>query len=800
MPRHRLDPHSDPVRCLLRMASWWTVVLILQIGALWEYTGATSCTTDDTCYSSLHVAGTCTSGVCDCESGLVSTRTGCIGEVMPKIDVLPKLGPSTTDSYATMSIGSGEVLVGKDIKLVCNPNYGDGTFVWTKDNTPLTDKINSELILTSVITANTGDYRCKIKFTTGDFETAFSAPVKVSVIDGVATNFAIAPQVVGMPARAFAGATLNLKCVNIPSGLTLTYQWFVGGAVALGSSGDSLSVATPSTATKYKCVISTTDTIKPTGLPATSAEVTSPTIASAIAGVFLSNMDPSNPPADPNGPRPDVPPIAYAEAGSTVTVFCAINDTDLIVSASDITNYVWKKNGSPITGKNTVSFTTNSLSDSDNGAYTCSATVKGVVYTSKSVQLVVEPKLIERVTIDVYPTKPVLGGFVYMYCLVRTTDPRRVTYTWKKGGNTLFNITDEALQINGLTAADNGVYSCEARVGLDSDSNTYTLNAKNLTTETPVVTSDCENDLFGVGNTYTLTCGEDYDFPYLTYRWYIGGSKVPDKTSLNYEITVKPGTTKYTCDITLGSDISKTSSDLTVVAKQMIDIVVNVGPVELDSAQQYQPVTGTNATLTCLATTADGASGAPTYKWEKGATLLSSTSGLTVAVTATVDGVYKCTATMGDETLTVTVNVAHSDNIQTPTINTTADTYDADSKESYSEGADYELTCETASYSPDMQYVWTKNSVTVGTSRVYKITNANKTPATGDSGTYICTVKLGAKSATSAAKSITIGAKGQPCQYTDDCDGEEFRSVCEKTAVCVLLATHKRETHVLDKE
>lgn len=102
----------------------------------------------------------------------------------------------------------------------------------------------------------------------------------INISDGSTSNFTIAPQVIGMPARAFSGATFNLKCVNIPSGLTLTYQWFVGGSA--GSTSDSLSATTLAASTKYSCKISTTDTITPTtptGLPVTSAEVTSPTLA-----------------------------------------------------------------------------------------------------------------------------------------------------------------------------------------------------------------------------------------------------------------------------------------------------------------------------------------------------------------------------------------------------------------------------------------------------------------------------------------------------------------------------------------
>lgn len=58
-----------------------------------------------------------------------------------------------------------------------------------------------------------------------------------------------------------------------------------------------------------------------------------------------------------------------------------------------------------------------------------------------------------------------------------------------------------------------------------------------------------------------------------------------------------------------------------------------------------------------------------------------------------------------------------------PVISTTADTYSSGpSLKSYSEGGNYKLTCLTDSYSPSLTYTWTKDSVTVGTSRVYEVT------------------------------------------------------------------------------
>ncbi|XP_059141228.1 mucin-3A-like isoform X2 [Physella acuta] len=751
-----------------RFVNMWTWRLLL-LGALWEYTGATSCTdlTKKTCTPTLQVTGTCTNSVCDCKSGLVSTRTGCSGVVQPKIGIVPHDGTN----YAASSIGSGEVYVGKDIKLVCNPNYGNGVYAWTHNNNPVPNEANRELILTSVTATMTGNYRCQIRFPTGDFETALSESVLIKVIDGLSgNNFAILPQVVGMPARAFSSATFTLKCVTIPSGLLLTYQWVVGGTDSSGATSDTFPVTQPGSSTTYSCRVGTTDNITPaTGIPATSAVVNSPSTVSLISGVFLSSVDPANLPADPNGPRPDVPPVISAEVGGAVQVYCAVNDTDIAISTA---TYVWQKDGGTITGSGN-SYSKSNLVAGDTGSYTCVATVGGTPYTSRAVRLNVESKIIDSVDLVVIPTTPVLTGYAVLDCQVKIADLRRVNYTWTKNSITMPNITDRALQINNLVASDNTAYACTASVGLDSASDSITLSAPALGSATPAVTS--KSTIFGVGNKYTLTCGEDYTIPGLTYRWYEDDNIVSGQTSKTYELTVKAGTKVYKCDIALGTTISsKSTPGLTVAANPFSAVNINVGTIKLDTT--YQPLTATSVTLTCVATMAAGATGTVTYSWTKdsGATG-SGTSTLTFTAGAATNGAYKCKATLDSgnlESPEVTVTAAAS--LSAPTIGTTADRYSGDQK-SYSEGADYELTCESSSYSPDMQFVWTKDTVNVGTSRVYKITNANKVSS---GGSFTCSVTLGTSTVTSAAVTITIGEKGKPCEFVNDCDGDQYDDVC----------------------
>ncbi|XP_059141233.1 B-cell receptor CD22-like [Physella acuta] len=523
---------------------------------------------------------------------------------------------------------------------------------------------------------------------------------------------------------------------------------------------------------------------------ATSTAVNQPTIPTTITGVYLSSV--ASP--DPSGPKPDVPPVISAEAGSTVRVYCAVNDTDLIVTGSSSLTYKWKKGTGDITGETTNTLTLSSLAVGDAASYSCEATLGTTPYPSNPVQLNVESKIIDSVHLAVIPTTPVLTGYAVLDCQVKIADLRRVSYSWKKNSITMPNVTDRALQINNLVASDNTAYTCTATVGFDSATSSSTsLTAVALDSETPLVTSLSVN--FGLGNKYTLTCGEAYTIPGLTYRWYEGATVVEGQTSKTYEITVKTGTTNYKCDIALGSKTSlKSATGLNVVAKQLLEVYINVGTVKMTGT--YTPVTGTSVTLTCVATTAAGASGTVTYAWTKGVTPTGSgTSTLTITA-GTDDGAYTCTAAIGVESLpsaalTVTSAVA----VAKPVIGGSPDTYNGGSSTSYSEGGNYVLTCATTSHTPSLIYAWTKDGNPVGNSRVYQITSAKK-GATGDDGSYICSAKSGALAAVASDPvTITIGDKGKPCLYVDDCDGDQYADVCENSrCVCATGYTLQGNT------
>ncbi|CAG5121653.1 unnamed protein product, partial [Candidula unifasciata] len=337
--------------------------------------------------------------------------------------------------------------------------------------------------------------------------------------------------------------------------------------------------------------------------------------------------------------------------------------------------------------------------------------------------------------------------------------------------------------INEVTAKDGGTYICYISVESTSGKLNIPINTP-VAVETVVPNAPTSNkpdpDFFGVGNSYTLTCGW-YDSPGVTYKWMEGTQVIAGATSMTYTLQAKSGTNVYTCQIVFNKMSSLSSKGLTVAAKNIISVIVTLAGTTVSNTT-IKPLNSGKVSLECKAITAASSSGTITYGWLKNDQKLADQADDSYEFTAGTasDGEIKCTATLGSETATSEkVIVTSVATLEAPVV----EVYNYSlfsGQQVYPAGGSYMLICRTASHTDSVYYVWMKDgSILIQLpKRSYTISNA-KQGKDGDSGVYTCRAVQGLSTVTSSnAVTINIADPGLPCKFVTDCQGVQYMPSC----------------------
>ncbi|KAK0060297.1 carcinoembryonic antigen-related cell adhesion molecule 1 [Biomphalaria pfeifferi] len=161
-------------------------------------------------------------------------------------------------------------------------------------------------------------------------------------------------------------------------------------------------------------------------------------------------------------------------------------------------------------------------------------------------------------------TRPLQGGRVILVCGGRTSDQHR--YQWGKGKYDIVGQYDRKLQLDNVSAQDNGVYICgqENRV-----QKIFSTSIEVLTTiSKPVIEiigSSRGGTRFGETGDYWLVCTTDSGVDSMNYEWTINGVKasVTDKFYPLRSITSSKNGV-YVCKAMFKNLISESSDPRTV--------------------------------------------------------------------------------------------------------------------------------------------------------------------------------------------------------------------------------------------
>jgi len=247
--------------------------------------------------------------------------------------------------------------------------------------------------------------------------------------------------------------------------------------------------------------------------------------------------------------------------------------------------YQWKKNGTNISGATSSSYTTPTLTLSDNGnTYSCyltncsgnnnttsnSATLS-VTNNCTAVSITTHPQNQSK-TVGNTATFSVVAGGISPY-----------TYQWKKNGTNISGATSSSYTTPTLTLSDNGnTYSCYLTncSGVNNvTSNNATLSVSNSCTSVSITTQP-QNQSKTVGNTATFSVVAGGTSPY-TYQWRKNGTNISGATSSTYvtpTLTLSDNGNTYSCYLTNcsgGNNTTSSSGTLTVTNNTPSQVILN---------------------------------------------------------------------------------------------------------------------------------------------------------------------------------------------------------------------------------
>ncbi len=382
---------------------------------------------------------------------------------------------------------------------------------------------------------------------------------------GTATNLASAITASGSTALCTGGSVV----LSATSGTGLTYVWYRNGAAISGATSASY---TATQAGSYTVAVTSS------GCSATSA-ATTVTVGSA--------------------------PTASITAGGATT-FCSGGSVVLSASTGTGYTYIWKRNGTTISGATSSSYTASTA-----GSYTVVVSNSGCTATSTAT----------TVTTTAAPAATITAGGATGFCtggsvLLSASTGTGYTYVWKRNGTTISGATSSS-----YTATTAGSYTVTTTSGgcsTTSAATTVTVGSAPAATITAASsTSIC------AGSNVVLNANTGTG---LTYVWRLNGTAISGATSNSYT-AVAAGSYSV---VVSNSGCQTTSSATT--------ITVLAAPTISCSASS---AAGT------VSVTASGGTAPYTYLWNTSPSQSTATATVSVAgtYTVTVKGANGCGTT-----------------------------------------------------------------------------------------------------------------------------------------------------------
>ncbi|WP_160143937.1 immunoglobulin domain-containing protein [Chryseolinea soli] len=552
------------------------------------------------------------------------------------------------------------------------------TYQWKKNGVNIGGATSSTYTIPSIVTADGATYTVMVSGTCTPPVTSTGSVLTVREL----------PEILADPASqtVCAGSPVTFS-VNVGVTTNPTYQWRKNGAIIVGATNPTYTIASVVTgdAANYSVTVN--------GI--CSTPVTS--------GNGLLTVD--------TAPAISAQPVASQALCEGVSVSFSVTATGTALT------YQWKKNGVNIGGATSSTYTIPSIVTADGATYTVmvSGTCTPPVTSTGSVLTVRE--LPEILADPASQTLCAGSPVTFSVNVGATTTP---SYQWLKNGSPIGGATNPTYSIASVATGDAGNYSVTVNgicgTPVTSGNALLTVNTSPAITAQPVASQAlCE----GVSASFSVTATGTA----LTYQWRKNGVNIGGATASTYtipSIVTADGAT-YTVVIsgTCTPPVTSTGSVLTV--RELPEVLA-------DPASQTV-CAGSPVTFTVNV----GVTTSPTYQWLKNGSPIGGATNPTYSIASvattdagnysvTVNGICGTPVTSGNAVLTVDT---------APAI-----TAQPVASQALCEGvpASFSVTATGTS----LTYQWKKNGVNIGgaTSSTYTIPSI----ATADGATYTVTI------------------------------------------------------------
>jgi hypothetical protein len=618
------------------------------------------------------------------------------------------------------------------------------SYQWNKNGAAISGAISSAYTTPSETIADNN-----AQFTVALSNSAGSATSNAAVL--TVTSPIVAPAITTQPASQTVVAGKTALFAVVATGTApMTYQWNKNGSAISGANSSTYTTPAETTADN-------------------NAQFTA--AVSNTAGSATSNA------AVLTVTTPVVAPVITTQPASQTVVAGKTASFSAVATGTAPMTYQWNKNGAPISGAASSTYTTPAETTADNNAqFTATVSNSAGSATSNAAVLTVTAPAVAPAITTQPASQTVVAGNTASFAVVATgTSP--MTYQWTKNGGAISGATSSTYTTPAETTADN---SAQFTVAVSNTAGSATSNAAVLTVTTPavapVITSQPASQTVIAGNSASFAVVATGTSP-MTYQWSKNGAAISGATSPTYT-TPAETTADNSAQFTVA--VSNTAGSATSSAAVLTVTTPAVAPAITTQPASQAVVAGKTASFTVVAT----GTAPMTYQWSKNSAAISgaTSSTYTTPVETTTDNNAQFTVSVSNTAGSATSNAAVL-TVTAPAVAPAITTQPA--SQAVVAGKTASFTVVATGTAP-MTYQWSKNGAAISGATSPTYTTPAETTA-DNSAQFTVAVSNTAGSATSNAAVLTVTAPAVAPAITTQPASQAV--VAGKTASFAVVAT-----------
>lgn len=296
---------------------------------------------------------------------------------------------------------------------------------------------------------------------------------------------------------------------------TLTYRWRKNGNTISGATSNQLNLgaAAETHQADYDCVISN-------GSFTLTSEVASLNVNDPVTDITITRNPSANPAAN----------------NAAITFIAAAKGTTPLA-------YQWRKDGNPIQGATSATYTITNGTAASSGSYTVTITnvvsVSGV--TSSANDLTVSPDTgVSEIVITRTPAANPVASNQSIVFSASAQGTKPLGFQWQKNGEDIVGATGSSYTIANSAETDSGTFTVKvtnviSTVGVISVANELVVSPVAPVTDVTITRTPPENPVAsGLGITFTASAQGTGPF---TYQWFKGVDPIFDATQSSFTIS-----------------------------------------------------------------------------------------------------------------------------------------------------------------------------------------------------------------------------------------------------------------------